>query len=412
MSMNIEDPVTEDIARDFNLANLPADYIANPYRYFETLRRIDPVHRMPDGSYFLTRYDDLVSVYRNPKIWSSDKKVEFKPAMGDSPLYEHHTTSLVFRDPPDHTRLRKLFQAAFTPKAIANLEPRIEKLVDGYLDAAEDKGSLDLVEDFAFMLPVEVVCDMLGAPSSERNSIRDWAQAILGGLEPVMTDETREQGSQAVNNFKDFLRDLIKHRRENPTSGESGEVLSALIEAEEDGEKLTELELLHQCIFLLNAGHETTTNMLANGIHELLTNDEQRGKLHKNPQLVESCIEEVLRFDSPIQLNNRRALEDTELGGVSIPQGSQVHLSIGGGNHDPEQFDRPGQFDIERAGNKHLAFGAGVHICAGNSLARTEGRIAYSKLFFRFPELHLSGPVVRSPRVRFKGFSNLPAMIR
>lgn len=227
-----------------------------------------------------------------------------------------------------------------------------------------------------------------------------------------MTDETRELGSQAVNNFKDFLRDLIKHRRENPTSGESGEVLSALIEAEEDGEKLTELELLHQCIFLLNAGHETTTNMLANGIHELLTNNAQLEKLHKDPQLVESCIEEVLRFDSPIQLNNRRALENTELGGVSIPQGSQVHLSIGGGNHDPEHFDHPGQFDIERTGNKHLAFGAGVHICAGNSLARTEGRIAYSKLFFRFPELHLSGPVVRSPRVRFKGFSNLPAMIR
>ena len=405
-------PDQKSIAHNFDLAKLPSDYVANPYPYFATLRQHAPVHRMPDGSYFLTRYDDLVSVYRNPKVWSSDKKIEFKPAMGDSALYEHHTTSLVFRDPPDHTRLRKLFQAAFTPRAIANLEPRIEKLVDGYLDKAEDNGQLDLVEDFAFMLPVEVVCDMLGAPSSERNSIRDWSQAILGGLEPVLTDGAREKGSEAVDHFKSFLRDLIRQRRANPTSGESGEVLSALIEAEEDGEKLTELELLHQCIFLLNAGHETTTNMLANGIHELLTNEEQLSKLHQNPALVESCIEEVLRFDSPIQLNNRRALEDTELGPVKIPAGSKVHLSIGGGNRDPERFDEPDRFDIERTNNKHLAFGAGVHICAGNTLARVEGRIAYSKLFFRFPELHLSGPVVRSPRVRFKGFSNLPAMIR
>jgi cytochrome P450 len=402
----------QEIATNFDLANLPTDYVANPYPYFAALRQFDPVHKMPDGSYFLTRYDDLVSVYRNPKVWSSDKKVEFQPRMGDSPLYEHHTTSLVFRDPPDHTRLRKLFQAAFTPRAITNLEPRIEKLVDGYLDKAEDRGRLDLVEDFAFMLPVEVVCDMLGAPASERNSIRDWAQAILGGLEPVLTDQALDQGSEAVENFKTFLRDLILYRRANPTTGESGEVLSALIEAEEDGEKLTELELLHQCIFLLNAGHETTTNMLANGIHELLTNDEQLGKLHSDSQLVESCIEEVLRFDSPIQLNNRRALEDTELGGVKISKGSQVHLSIGGGNRDPQKFDNPDRFDIERVGNKHLAFGAGVHICAGNTLARTEGHIAYSKLFFRFPDLHLSGPVKRSPRVRFKGFSNLPAMIK
>jgi cytochrome P450 len=408
----MSDQNQKKIAQDFDLANLPSDYVANPYPYFAALRKFSPVHRMPDGSYFLTRYDDLISVYRNPKIWSSDKKVEFKPAMGDSALYEHHTTSLVFRDPPDHTRLRKLFQAAFTPRAIANLEPRIEKLVDGYLDKAEDQGHLDLVEDFAFMLPVEVVCDMLGAPSFERNSIRDWSQAILGGLEPVLTDDAREKGSEAVDNFKSFLRGLIQQRRENPTSGESGEILSALISAEEDGEKLTELELLHQCIFLLNAGHETTTNMLGNGIHELLTNEEQLNKLHQNPALVESCIEEVLRFDSPIQLNNRRALEDTELGGVKIPAGSKVHLSIGGGNRDPERFDEPDKFDIEREGNKHLAFGAGVHICAGNSLARAEGRIAYSKLFTRFPGLQLSGPVVRSARVRFKGFNNLPGSIR
>ena len=399
------------VARAFDLASLPADFIADPYPHFDALRRCDPVHEMADGSYFLTRYDDLAAVYRDPGTWSSDKKIEFKPKFGDSPLFEHHTTSLVFRDPPDHTRIRKLFQAAFTPRALAALEPRIDALVDGYLDKAEDRGGMDVVEDFAFMLPVEVVCDMLGVPRGDRILIRDWAIAILGGLEPVLSPEKFDAGCRAVEDFKAYLRGLVAERRASPGDGGSGEVLTALIDAEEDGERLTELELLHQCIFLLNAGHETSTNMLAHGVHELLRNPDQMARLRDDPGLIATCVEEVLRYQAPIQINNRRALGATVLGGVSLPAGAQVHMAIGAANRDPDQFPEPERFDIARAPNRHLSFGTGIHTCAGNTLARMEGRAAFTKLASRFPKITQTGPAVLAPRVRFRSIVNLPVTV-
>jgi len=403
---------TRDIdTAGFDLAAVPDDFVADPYRYFAALRAERPVHCLPDGSYLLTRYDDLVAVYRDPTTWSSDKKLDFKPKFGDSPLYEHHTTSLVFRDPPDHTRIRKLFQAAFTRKALAALEPRIHQLVDGYLDDLAARGGMDVVADFSFKLPVEVVCDMLGVPASDRLLIRDWALLILGALEPVISAEQFEAGCTAVEDFKAYLRALVAERKARPTDGRSGEVLSALVAAEEDGEKLTELELLHQCIFLLNAGHETSTNMLSHGVHELLRRPEAVARLRAEPGLIDSCVEEVLRYQAPIQINNRRALKDTELSGVCLPAGSFVHLMLGAGNRDPAQFPEPDRFDIARRPNRHLSFGLGVHICAGNALARIEAAIAFGKLFTRFPTLHLTGPAKLSPRLRFREVTELPVAV-
>jgi len=391
----------------FDLLNLPDDFVPEAYRYFAALRAADPVHGISDGSFVLTRYDDLSSVYRDSAVWSSDKRVEFKPKFGDSPLYEHHTTSLVFRDAPDHTRIRKLFQAAFTRKALAALEPRIHALVDGYLDAFEDRRDMEVVSDFSFKLPVEVVCDMLGVPSSDRILIRDWALLILGALEPVLSDDQFEAGCLAVEDFKAYLRDRIKERRANPDGARDGEILSALIEAEEDGDKLTEIELLHQCIFLLNAGHETSTNMLSHGVHEMLRHPEQVERLRDDPSLIDSAVEEILRFQAPIQVNNRRAMQDTELSGVPMPAGSLVHLMIGAANHDPAHFPEPERFDIGRRPNRHLSFGLGVHVCAGNSLARIEGKIAFGKLFTRFPTLRLEAPAKLSKRVRFREVTEL-----
>ena len=400
--------ISAEAIREFDLMNLPADFIADPYRYFAGLREESPVHRMPDGSYLLTRYDDLVAVYRDPTLWSSDKKIDFKPKFGDSPLYEHHTTSLVFRDPPDHKRIRKLFQAAFTRKALATLEPRIEALVDGYLDQLAERGEMEVVGDFSFTLPIQVVCDMLGVPEDDRLLIRDWAMAILGGLEPTLSEAQFETGCRAVEDFKAYLRDLVAHRKKHPTDGRSGEVLSALIAAEEDGEKLTEIELLHQCIFLLNAGHETSTNMISHGVHEMLQHADEVARLRAEPALIDSAVEEILRYQAPIQINNRRAQKDTEIGGMPVPEGSVVHLMIGAGNHDPAQFPEPERFDIGRRPNRHLSFGLGIHICAGNSLARIEGCIAFGKMFTRFPTLHLAGPAKLSPRVRFREIEELP----
>ncbi|MEZ5560601.1 MAG: cytochrome P450 [Pseudomonadales bacterium] len=395
----------------FDLRNLPGDYSADPYRYFAALRAERPVHRMPDGSYLLTRYADLEAVYRAPMLWSSDKKVEFKPKFGDSPLYEHHTTSLVFRDPPDHTRIRELFQAAFTRKALAALEPRIHSLVEGYLDQLAEQGRMEIVSELSFKLPVEVVCDMLGVPSSDRGLIREWALRILGALEPVLSDGQFQAGCEAVEDFKAYLREQMRRRRADPGSARPGEILTALMDAEADGAKLSELELLHQCIFLLNAGHETSTNMISHGIHEMLRHPEQVQALRADPALIDSLVEEVLRFQAPIQVNNRRALADTMLSGVALPAGSLVHLMIGAANRDPEQFADPERFDIARRPNRHLSFGLGIHVCAGNALARLEGRVVFARLFARFPTLRLDEPARLSKRVRFREVTELRVSI-
>ena len=401
------EPANQPDIRDFDLLDLPDDFISDPYRYFAALRQQDPVHANSDGSFVLTRYDDLVAAYRDPAVWSSDKKVEFKPKFSDTPLYEHHTTSLVFRDPPDHTRLRKLFQAAFTRKALAELEPRIHELVDAYLDELAERREMEIVSDFSFKLPVEIVCDMLGVPTSDRILIRDWALLILGALEPVLSEAQFNAGCQAVDDFKAYLRERIADRRAHPDQAKPGEILTALMEAEEDGEKLTEIELLHQCIFLLNAGHETSTNMISHGVHEMLRHPDQIARLQDDPELIDGAVEEILRFQAPIQINNRRAIQDTELSGVPLPAGSTAHLMIGAANHDPAHFPDPESFDIGRRPNRHLSFGLGVHVCAGNSLARIEGKIAFGKLFERFPDLHLVEPAKLSNRIRFREVTEL-----
>ena len=403
-------PPAPDIS-SLDLMAAPADFVPDAYRYFAALREKSPIHANSDGSFLLTRYDDLMTVYRASSVWSSDKKVEFKPKFGDSSLYEHHTTSLVFRDPPDHTRIRKLFQAAFTRKALSALEPRIGQLVDGYLDELEDRGRMEVVADLSFKLPVEVVCDMLGVPSSDRALIRDWALLILGALEPVLTEAQLAAGCKAVDDFKAYLRERVRERRADPDGGQDGEILAALIEAEEDGAKLTEIELLHQCIFLLNAGHETSTNMISHGIHEMLRHPEQIRRLRAEPGLIDSMVEEVLRFQAPIQINNRRAIRDTELSGTPMPAGSKVHLMIGAANRDPAQFAAPESFDIGRRPNRHLSFGLGIHVCAGNALARIEGQIAFGKLFSRFPNLRLDAPAKLSSRIRFREVTELQVSV-
>ena len=395
----------------FDLLNLPADFVPMAYEYFDGLRRESPIHANSDGSLILTRYDDLVAAYRNPAVWSSDKKIDFQPKFGASSLYEHHTTSVVFCDPPDHTRIRKLFQAAFTRKALSALVPRINGLVDGYLDQLEDRGQMEVVGDFSFRLPMEVVCDMLGVPGSDRELIRDWALLILGALEPVLSEQQFKDGCAAVDSFKAYLRERVKERKADPDGGRDGEILAALIAAEEDGEKLTEIELLHQCIFMLNAGHETSTNMISHGIHEMLRHPVEIAKLRDDPTLIDGAVEEVLRYQAPIQINNRRATQDTELSGTAIPAGSVVHLMVGAANHDPGQFPSPAAFDISRRPNRHLSFGLGIHVCAGNTLARIEAQIAFGKLFQRFPNLRLEAPATLSNRVRFREVETLHVAI-
>lgn len=394
----------------FDLRLLPDDFYDDPFPSYHRLRRWDPVHRGPDGSYFLTRYDDVVAVYQDHHTWSSDKRVEFLPKFGASPLYEHHTTSVVFRDPPDHTRIRKLFAPAFTPRALAALEPRVVRLVDGLLDRAAARGGMDVVEDFAAALPVQLIGDMLGVDQEERGPLRGWSLAILGALEPEPGPERFEAGNRAVDEFKDYLRRLIADRRRRPST-DPGEILSALLAAEDAGDRLTELELLHQCIFLLDAGHETTTNLIANGVVSLLEHPGERMRLRAEPGLITSAVEEFLRFQSPNQLGNRRAVRDAVIGDVAMDAGTLVTLGIGAANRDPAQFPDPDRLDITRTPNRHIAFITGIHACAGMWLARMEGRAAIGRLVARFPNLRAEAPPVRAHRARFRVVSSFPVTV-
>ncbi len=393
-----------------DLRALPDDFYDDPFPHYHRLRRWDPVHRGPDGSYFLTRYDDVVAVYQDHHTWSSDKRVEFAPKFGASPLYEHHTTSVVFRDPPDHTRIRKLFAPAFTPRALAALEPRVARFVDGLLDRAAARGGMDVVEDFAAALPVQLIGDMLGVPREERGPLRGWSLAILGALEPEPGPRRLEAGSRAVDEFKGYLRRLIADRRRRPST-DPGEILSALLAAEDAGDRLTELELLHQCIFLLNAGHETTTNLIANAVVSLLEHPGEHLRLRAEPGLITTAVEEFLRFQSPNQLGNRRAVREAVLGGVAMDAGTLVTLGIGAANRDPAQFPDPDRLDIGRTPNRHLAFITGIHACAGMWLARMEGRAAIGRLVARFPNLRAAGPPVRAHRARFRVVSSFPITV-
>jgi len=403
-------------ALGFDLKRLDAAFLEDPFPIYRALREHDPVHRMPDGSYFLSRYDDCAAVYRDPGTWSSDKTVDFRPNLGESPLYEHHTTSLVFNDPPYHSRVRKLLAPAFTPRALMALQPRIEALVDRLLDRAADRGGMDLIADFAAAVPIQLVGDMLGVPEGERGPLRGWSLAILGALEPVLTVEQLERGNRAVDEFKAYLRDLIARRGREPGRDE-GEILSKLTAGSALGagdaseERLGELELLHNCIFILNAGHETTTNLIGNGVDLLLRHPDALRELRADPGLIAGAVEEFLRLESSNQLGNRRAARDTELGGVPMPTGTYVHIGIGAANRDPGQFPEPDRLDLRRHPNRHLAFGSGIHACAGMWLARMEGQVAIGGLVRRFATIERDGAVVRGNRARFRGFLSYPVRV-
>jgi cytochrome P450 len=405
------------LAAAFDLKKLSTEFLADPYPTYRALRQLDPVHRMPDGSYFLTRYDDCLSVYRDTETWSSDKKIDFRPNFGESLLYEHHTTSLVFNDPPYHTRVRKLLAPAFTPRALRVLQTRIEDLVDRLLEAAAEKGEIDLTADFASAIPVQLIGDMLGIPQDERGPLRAWSLAILGALEPVLSRQQFETGVAAVAEFKDYLHNVISDRLRTGHS-DPAEILSKLVDASEyaahtDGsEYLTKLELIHNCIFLLNAGHETTTNLIGNAVDLLIRHPDAMRDLREHPDAIETAVEEFLRMESSNQLGNRRAVKDSVLCGIAIPAGSYVHICIGAANRDPKQFADADRLDIRRQPNRHLAFGTGIHACAGMSLARMEAQVAVGRLLRRFGRIEPSAAPVRGGRARFRGFSSYPVRLR
>jgi cytochrome P450 len=311
---------------------------------------------------------------------------------------------------------------ALTRRAIADMEPGLITLVDTLLNKIEANGGGDLIEDFASAIPVEIIGNLLGVPHADRTPLRHWSLAILGALEPVLTPEQEALGNRSVREFTAYLKTLIASRRRKPGDPEH-DVLTRLMGVEQEGEQLTESELLQNCVFILNAGHETTTNLIGNALVALQEFPAARADLLLKQELLAqdlpgleayfaSVIDEFLRFESSNQLGNRRALKATRIGNIDIPEGSLLTLCIGAANRDPLVFERPDQLDFGRQSNRHLAFGFGIHQCAGMSLARLEGRIAVGRFLQRFPHFQLTGAPMRGGRARFRGFLSAPFSLR
>ena len=418
------------LAGSFDLRQLGDAFYADPFPTYRALRESEPVRRMPDGSIFLTRYADVVAVYKDPKTFSSDKHEEFAPKYGhDSALFEHHTTSLVFNDPPLHTRVRRLIAGALTPRHVAAMEDGLVRLVDALLDAMQARArageTIDLIEAYAGAIPVEIIGNLLGVPHAERGPMRAWSLAILGALEPVLSPAVQASGNAAVREMLGYLEGLVARRARAPLDPQTdvltrliqGEVLAAdgttekLLGSPTTGERLLARELLHNCIFLLNAGHETTTNLIGNGLKCLLDAPEQKQRLLAEPELIRTAVEEFLRIESSNQLGNRITTCAAEIGGVALAPRTQVTLCIGAANRDPAQFADPDRLDIGRAPNRHVAFGSGIHQCVGMGLGRLEARVAIGRFLARFPNYRLAGTALRSRRVRFRGHVALPCAL-
>jgi len=399
-----------NIARDFDLNAISPSFIENPYPTLDMLRQESPVHENPDGSVYLTRYQDCLAVYRSRDMLS-DKTEAFGEKFGKCPLLEHHTTSLIFNDPPYHTVVRKLISGAFTPRKLREMEALIETIVDDLLDTIAEENTIDMVADFGTILPTEIISFMLGIPKEFRQKLRGYSISILGALDPVVSNERMHVGNKAVSEFSEILNDLINYRRENPDSAQQGEVLESLIFGAHEGRKLDQKELIQNCIFLLNAGHETTTSLVSNSVSLFLDHPEQHRKLLDDPTLIEGAVEECLRVESPLQIGNRQAATDFTFGDYKIKEGTYIHTSIAGANRDTSVIVDPHKFDIERKNNKHIAFITGIHVCLGATLARMEGRIALGRLLTRFPNMQRNGDAERLPLARFRGFTRLPVKL-
>lgn len=357
----------------------------NPYPALRAIQERDPVHWSEIArGWFITRYDDVYELLRDPRI-SADRTPATVDAVWrrDSEVQKWLEHSLLGLDPPDHTRLRNLVNRAFTPRVVERMRPHIEAVADELLDEAEQRGRMDAITDFAQPLPIRVIAELLGAPREDHQRFADWSAAMAGALDIAFYKSTIEAADRAVIEMREYFAPLLEERRREPQE----DLLTALVQAEEAGDKLTEEELYSFCIILLAAGHETSTNMIGNGLFTLLKNRGELDRLIADPGLAETAVEELLRFDPPPQATTRRARESFELRGKRIREGDVLVLSFAAANRDPERFDDPDRLDLGRKDNRHLTFGMGPHFCIGAPLARMEGQIAFTRLFERFPGL-------------------------
>jgi cytochrome P450 len=392
---------------------LSPDFIRDPYPHYERMRTTDPVHLTPLGMYAASRHAEASLVLRDKRFGKDyvERTIRrYGPKIMDEPVFRSMSHWMLQQDPPDHTRLRGLVVKAFTARRVEDMRPRIQQIVDETLDRIIPQGKMDLIEDFAFRLPVTIICDMLGVPEDHREAF--YAGSRDGGrlLDPVpLSPEEIKQGNASNALAAMYFQQLFELRRKTP----GDDLITQLVQAEEDGSKLSNEELTANIILLFGAGHETTVNLIGNGLLALHRNPDQLELLKANPQLITNAIEEFLRYDSSVQMTGRVALEDIDdLGGKRIPKGETVLCLLGSANHDPAVYpDRPERLDVTRPNVKPLSFGGGIHFCLGAQLARIEAEVAISTLLRRLPDLRLDDAVNPEWRPTFvlRGLKRLPA---
>ena len=408
------------VADDAMLFN-PFDptFRADPYPFYDRLRSIEPVHVSPFGFTVLTRYDDIARTLRGAEF---ARDVEAHAGEPTDPVRKARrdrfreriesgraAKNILNLDPPDHTRLRRLVTLAFTTSAIERLRPRIQQLVDDVLDVAAERGSMEMVDELAFTMPFQVISDMLALPTDRSDEIRDWSEALTASLEPTADDRVMDEAEAASVQMGDYLRDVIEHRRTHL----GDDLLSALLVVEEAGDRLSTAELLSFVVLLYVAGHETTVNLIGNGTLALLRHPDELRRWANDPSYDNTAVDELLRYDGPVQQTVRVPTQNVRYGDVEVAAGTMVMTVLGAANHDPGVFDDPHVLRLDRANaGRHLAFSGGVHYCLGASLAKLEASVAIGSLIRRFPDVQLAGEPHWRDRLTIRGVDHLPLSLR
>lgn len=399
----------------FEFNPMSPEFQANPYQYYRVLHASMPMFFWEQANmWFFSRYEDCVSVLKDNRFGHeytavlTPEEIASIPQATDEqrPLMEMQTNWMLLRNPPNHTRLKMLVHKAFTPRMIERLRSHIQDITDDLLNKVQDTGKMDLVEDLAFPLPITVIAELLGIPIEDRELLRSWSRDLAITLELIEDPEPYNRAAKVTVQISDYLRKLVAERRKQPRE----DLISALVAAEEAGDKLTEAEMISNIILLLIAGHETTVNLISNGTLALLHNPDQFEKLKNDPTLVKNAVEEMLRYDSPVQLTSRIAMQDIEFNGQHIKRAQQVATLLGAANRDALMFADPDTLDITRSNaGQHIGFGNGIHYCLGAPLARMEAEIAFSTMLRRLPSLSLTdeAPTYRETYV-LRGLKHLP----
>ena len=394
---------------------LSTERIADPHSYFSVLRAHDPVHwNEKYRAWFIHRYDDVLDALRDSRFSSERIGAAYDRLTGDQkaqrqPTYDILMDWLVFRDPPDHTRLRRLVSRAFTPRAGEAWRERINGVVDELIDDLSERGQFDLIEDFAYPIPAVVIAEMMGVPADDRDRFKDWSDDVMilvFGARGV--GDRRARAQQGLIELSAYLGELVTHYRQRPADN----IISNLVEASEGDDSLEDPEIVANCVLFLFGGHETTTNLIGNGMRVLLQHPDELKRLRDDPSLIKPGVEEILRFDGPSKMEVRTLADEVELRGKTLPAGDMVYLVQHAANRDPEAFDQPDRFDVTRDPNNHIGFGFGLHFCLGASVARLEGTIALEALVRRLPNLELGPePEVWVPTMLSRGLEHLPVSL-